>query len=150
MIGPANVPTFGEAVPGREYVARPGAYGLFVDDAGRLLVARDRVTGELFLPGGGLEPGEDDLTALHRELAEELALTIATVGRCVARATEYFTGPRNWRKEMAFYPITLGPTLPDVVPEHEALWLPVDEAAMRLEPFAHRWVVPHVVGGVTL
>lgn len=32
------------------------------------------------LPGGGLDPGEDHLTALHRELAEETGLVGAEVG----------------------------------------------------------------------
>lgn len=32
------------------------------------------------LPGGGLDPGEDHLTALHRELAEEVGLVDAVVG----------------------------------------------------------------------
>lgn len=32
------------------------------------------------LPGGGLDPGEDHLTALHRELAEETGLINANVG----------------------------------------------------------------------
>ena len=34
-------------------------------------------------PGGGLEPGEDHVTALRRELAEELGLEIGDPGRVV-------------------------------------------------------------------
>ncbi len=132
------VPTFGEQAPGQAYVARPGAYGLTFDDRGRILVARDLATDELFLPGGGLEPGEDELQALHREFAEELALGVARVGDLLGRATEYVVG---WRKEMAFYAVTPGAAIGDRVPEHEGLWLSVDEAAGRLAPFAHRWIV---------
>jgi len=42
------------------------------DDAGRMLVVRKRGTAIFMKPGGKLEPGEDDLTALARELDEEL------------------------------------------------------------------------------
>jgi 8-oxo-dGTP diphosphatase len=39
---------------------------------GRVLVVRKRGTVEFMKPGGKREPGEDDLTALARELDEEL------------------------------------------------------------------------------
>jgi 8-oxo-dGTP diphosphatase len=42
------------------------------DDAGRMLVVRKRGTTRFMKPGGKREPGEDDLTALARELDEEL------------------------------------------------------------------------------
>ncbi|EJL36473.1 ADP-ribose pyrophosphatase [Caulobacter sp. AP07] len=42
------------------------------DDAGRMLVVRKRGTARFMKPGGKREPGEDDLTALARELDEEL------------------------------------------------------------------------------
>ena len=42
------------------------------DDAGRMMVVRKRGTAIFMKPGGKREPGEDDLTALARELDEEL------------------------------------------------------------------------------
>ncbi|HWV10330.1 MAG TPA: NUDIX domain-containing protein [Pseudomonas sp.] len=44
------------------------------DSAGRLLLVRKRGTHAWMLPGGKLEPGEDALSALTRELQEELDL----------------------------------------------------------------------------
>jgi 8-oxo-dGTP diphosphatase len=42
------------------------------DEAGRMLVVRKRGTAIFMKPGGKREPGEDDLTALARELDEEI------------------------------------------------------------------------------
>ena len=46
------------------------------DEAGRLLTVRKRGTQRFMLPGGKREPGEDDATALARELDEELGVTL--------------------------------------------------------------------------
>ena len=46
------------------------------DAGGRLLTVRKRGTQRFMLPGGKREPGEDDLTALARELAEELGVAL--------------------------------------------------------------------------
>ncbi len=48
------------------------------DDAGRMLVVRKRGTAIFMKPGGKREPGEDDLTALARELDEELGCTLVS------------------------------------------------------------------------
>lgn len=48
------------------------------DGAGRLLVVRKRATQRFMLPGGKPEPGEDDLAALARELAEELGVRLTS------------------------------------------------------------------------
>ena len=48
------------------------------DAAGRLLTVRKRNTRRFMLPGGKREPGEDDLTALARELAEELGVRLVS------------------------------------------------------------------------
>ncbi|GLY85010.1 DNA mismatch repair protein MutT [Actinoallomurus iriomotensis] len=41
---------------------------------GRLLAVRARARDRLYLPGGKREPGEDDWTALSREVREELGV----------------------------------------------------------------------------
>lgn len=48
------------------------------DDAGRMLVVRKRGTAIFMKPGGKREPGEDDLTALARELDEELGCKLVS------------------------------------------------------------------------
>ncbi len=54
---------------------------LLTPDSEVLLVRFEFPTRHVWaLPGGGLDPGEDHLTALHRELAEETGLTNANVG----------------------------------------------------------------------
>ncbi|WP_170837516.1 NUDIX hydrolase [Actinopolyspora xinjiangensis] len=59
------------------------------DQHGRLLLikrANDPGQGEWSLPGGKVAPGEDDETALRREIAEETGLS-ATVGPPAGRLT---------------------------------------------------------------
>jgi 8-oxo-dGTP diphosphatase len=61
---------------------RPGVAVVLRDGDGRILLHRRRVGGGWAPPSGAVEPGEDVLAALHRELREETALT-ATVERAV-------------------------------------------------------------------
>jgi len=42
------------------------------DEAGRMLVVRKRGTEAFMQPGGKRDAGEDDITALEREIGEEL------------------------------------------------------------------------------
>lgn len=53
--------------------------GAVIRDAeGRLLTVRKRGTRRFMLPGGKREPGEDDFTALGRELSEELGVDLVS------------------------------------------------------------------------
>jgi 8-oxo-dGTP diphosphatase len=59
---------------------RIAAYGVCRDDAGRLLLARASpaltLRGRWFLPGGGVDHGEQPADSLRREIEEESGLTI--------------------------------------------------------------------------
>jgi 8-oxo-dGTP diphosphatase len=72
---------------------------------GRLLAVRARARDRLYLPGGKREPGEDDWTALSREVREELAVrlderTFRAIGVVEADAHDQ---PAGTRVRMACY-----------------------------------------------
>jgi 8-oxo-dGTP diphosphatase len=62
---------------------RIAAYGVCLDDEGRILLARASssiaLQGRWFLPGGGVDHGESPAASLTREVEEEAGLTV-TVG----------------------------------------------------------------------
>jgi 8-oxo-dGTP pyrophosphatase MutT (NUDIX family) len=60
-------------------IDRPTARVIVLDESNRVLLLRGDM-GVWFMPGGGLEPGEDHAHAAARELWEETSLRIATLG----------------------------------------------------------------------
>ena len=63
--------------PGRRYRTRPGAYVILADKRGVLLTHQARPVPEFQLPGGGIDPGEHTVPALHREVMEETGWTMS-------------------------------------------------------------------------
>ncbi len=68
-------------VPTEPRRQRIAAYGLCVDDDGRLLLARASsaitLRGRWFLPGGGVQHGESPADSLRREIEEEAGLRVS-------------------------------------------------------------------------
>jgi 8-oxo-dGTP diphosphatase len=94
---------FGEKVAGALYVVRPGAYAVIMDE--RHHVAALRAVGGYYLPGGGLEKGEDSETALHREMEEECQTTIEII-RPIGQAVDYLYATSEmtyFEKQGSFY-----------------------------------------------
>ena len=137
-----RVPTFGQPPPDDGAIVRPSAYALLADDAGRILAVR--TPRGLFLPGGGIDEGETCRAAVRREVREECGLT-ARVGRWRVRAVDFVYSAderAHFEKRSTFAEAHAdGPADPDATPEHEAVWLPPEEALVRLSHPSHRWAV---------
>ncbi len=63
--------------PDRALTVRPGGAALVYDTKGRLLLHRRRVGAGWAPPSGHVEPGENLIAALHRELREETRLEVS-------------------------------------------------------------------------
>src|SRR5690348_507177 len=69
-----DAPIFGHPPTDAHAVIRPSAYGLVSDADRRLAVVR--TPHGLFLPGGGIEPGETPGETIVREVREECGLDV--------------------------------------------------------------------------
>lgn len=73
------IPRFGPPpLPAIRYRRRPGAYAVLIRDGRVLLTHQTEPEAEFQLPGGGIDPGEGAIAALHREVMEETGWTIST------------------------------------------------------------------------
>lgn len=117
---------------------------LIRDDRGLLLTVRKQGTSAFMLPGGKRDPGEDDLTALARELAEELGCVLVE-----SRALGVFTAPAanepDTRVEGAIYHATVSGPIAAQAEIAELLWIdPAAPPAVRLAPLLETQVLPRL------
>jgi len=70
---------FGHRIKGQTYKTRPGAYAVIMGEKGLLVTYQDDPHYEFQLPGGGIDPGETPIQALHREVREETGHRIEVV-----------------------------------------------------------------------
>jgi len=122
------IPRFGPApLRARRYTLRPGAYAL-LPLGDRVLITRQLGDEDEFqLPGGGVDPGECPLRALHREVYEETGYRIAAPRRLGAfRRFVYMPEYELWAEKLCHIYMAR-PTLrvgQPLEPLHEVHWLP--------------------------
>ncbi len=112
---------------------RPGVYAVLLRGRGILITRQAEPQPELQLPGGGIDPGEHPVAALHREVMEETGWSIAPVRRLGAfRRFTYMPEYDRWAEKLcAIY--LARPVLrigPPTEAGHTAIWCP---AAFALE-----------------
>jgi 8-oxo-dGTP diphosphatase len=93
-------------------------------------------TPEFQLPGGGIDPGESPLRALHREVLEETGWTIAGIRRLGAyRRFTYMPEYDKWAEKVCS--IYLARPVRSLGPPreagHTAVWMALDVAARMLD-----------------
>jgi len=145
---PPLIREFGSAIPGVDYILRPGAYGVLRDENGR--VGFVTTPQGAFLLGGGQEPNESPQQALVRETREECGATIL-IGDCLGLADELVFAREeaaHFRKRGTFFLIRLveATTARTAEVDHTLTWLPANEAIGRLTHESHRWAVHASLG----
>ncbi|RBW55169.1 NUDIX hydrolase [Ruegeria sp. A3M17] len=127
---------FGETPQaGRIYIRRVGVYALLPRGRSLLLTCQTEPGPDLQLPGGGIDPGESPITALHREVFEETGWLIASPRRVGAfRRFTYMPEYDLWAEKLCHIyrarPIRrMGPPSE---PFHEAIWMDTADAVQLL------------------
>jgi len=127
----------GEPVrPGIRYKQRHGVYAILLRGNSVLLTHQAEPVPEVQLPGGGIDPGESPLAALHREVLEETGWTITNPSRLGAfRRFTYMPEYDMWAEKvchiyLARPALRLGPP---VEAGHTALWASADIAIDLVE-----------------
>ncbi len=86
---------------GIHYIRRPGVYAILPHASGLLLTLQTRPSVDLQLPGGGVDPGESPIRALHREVFEETGWIITRPRRLGAfRRFAYLPDYDMWAEKM--------------------------------------------------
>lgn len=137
----------GEPVRDRPYRDRRGAYGVIAGRRGLLVVDQE---GELQLPGGGIEPAESPVMALHREVAEETGWRIAAPRRLGAfQRFAWLPDYGYWARkvQLVYLARAVRPLGVTLEPGHTPLWMPPATAARRLDIEGDREMVRLALAG---
>ncbi|SIS88482.1 NUDIX domain-containing protein [Paracoccus saliphilus] len=131
------IPRFGATPePARHYRRRPGAYAILLREGQVLLTHQEEPEPEFQLPGGGIDPGEGPISALHREVMEETGWTISTPRRICAYRRYCYMPEYDLHAEKMCSVWLARPVMrvtAPLEPGHEAHWVSLDQA-LRLLP----------------
>ena len=127
---------FGEPFQsGKPSRLRPGAYAILWNGEELLTTIQDGDDPEFQLPGGGIDPGEHPIPALHREVMEETGWAMATPRKLGAfRRFVYMPEYGYWAEKLCSVYIAR-PVLqrgPPIEPDHSAVWMSPADAARLL------------------
>lgn len=133
---------FGTRQANVEYVERPGAYAIIRNASSEIAIIR--TPKGYFLPGGGVDRGEDMVATLRREVLEETGLGIE-VSREIGCAAQYLTAARDgvyYKKVGHFFLANFAERLSETFEaEHELLWISFDKASNILNHQFQVWAI---------
>lgn len=142
---------YGEAVKaGQRYTRRPGVYAVLLRGDDLLLTHQAEPVPEFQLPGGGIDPGEQPIAALHREVFEETGWSIGPPRFLGAyRRFTYMPDYDLWAEKLcriflARPILCLGPPRE---PGHRAIWTHAANGAMLLQNEGDRDLLAAVLRG---
>lgn len=124
---------FGEPpVAGQKYRLRPGAYAVLALGGDVLLTYQEEPSPEFQLPGGGIDPGESPIRALHREVYEETGWSIAAPRHVGAfRRFAYMPEYDRWAEKLCHIYLArpIRRVGPPIEAGHSAVWVDARHAA---------------------
>ncbi len=117
------------------YKRRPGVYAVLLLGDSILATHQSAPVPEFQLPGGGIDPGEHPIAALHREVKEETGWKIDIQRRIGAfRRFTYMPEYDLWAEKVCTVYVAR-PVLrlgPPTEAGHAAVWLSIRDALLRL------------------
>jgi 8-oxo-dGTP diphosphatase len=114
------------------YRDRAGAYGVLLREGEVLLAMQED---ELLLPGGGVDPGETPVRALHREVYEETGWRIGPPRRVgVFSRYAWLVEERYFARKIQHVYVArpIRPLGPPLEHDHRPVWMRAAEAVDRL------------------
>ncbi|MEY4696658.1 MAG: hypothetical protein RIT14_1086 [Pseudomonadota bacterium] len=119
---------YGEAVKaGQRYKRRPGVYAILLSGEDLLTTHQQNPIPEYQLPGGGIDPGEHPVAALHREVFEETGWRVQVTRRLGAfRRFTFMPEYDLWAEKLCtiYLARPVRPHGPPSEPGHTAVWMP--------------------------